>query len=271
MKRFSLILVGGVFSGLTFTPVVNAQDHNHTDKDEKPWSMADDFFDPEAMAQTRAHVLHHNGGQSFGMWMVDRLEIQSGEAEDLSVWDVSYSYGGDVNKVYFTTEGEYAYEHDELEEVEVQVLWSRAVSRFFDVQTGMRYDFEPDGLAHAVVGFQGLAPYWFEVDGAVYLSGKGDLTADFEAEYELLLTQRLILQPRVEIGFSAQEVPEQAIGAGLTNIETGLRLRYELKREVAPYIGVEHKVLFGESANITEARGEDTASTFFVFGVRSWF
>ncbi len=271
MKRFSLFLTTSVLSCLAFTPLANAQEHSHPANDEKPWSMADEYFDPEEMAHTRAHVLHHNGGQSFGMLMVDRLEVQSGEDEDVGVWDASYRYGGDIDKLYITTEGEYSLEHDEFEEVEVQALWSHAVSRFFDVQTGVRYDFEPDGLAHAVFGFQGLAPYWFEVDGAAYLSEKGDVTADFEAEYELLLTQRLILQPRLEIGISAQDIPELEVASGITDIEAGLRLRYEFKREIAPYIGIEHKALIGETANLAEAHGEEANSTFFVLGVRGWF
>ena len=178
---------------------------------------------------------------------------------------------GNINKVWLKTEGEYSFEENDLEEAEVQLLWSRAISRYFDLQTGVRYDFEPDGLAHAVLGVQGLAPYWFEIDGAAFLSEEGDLTASFEAEYELLLTNRLILQPRLEAGFSAQDIPERALGSGLTKLQAGLRLRYEVVREFAPYIGAEHSASFGRTADLIEAAGGGADETRFVIGIRTWY
>jgi len=118
---------------------------------------------------------------------------------------------------------------------------------------------------------QGLAPYWFEVDAAAFLSNEGELTAAIEAEYDLLLTQRLILQPRAEVGFSAQDMPDLETGAGLTGIEAGLRLRYEIVRQFAPYIGVEWTRSLGGTADYARAAGEDVDSTALVFGLRVWF
>ena len=109
------------------------------------------------------------------------------------------------------------------------------------------------------------------MDGAAFLSGSGDLTASFEAEYELLLTNRLILQPRLEANFSAQDIPEKALGSGLTDLQAGLRLRYEIRREVAPYIGVEYQSAFGKTADRIEADGGKADDTRFVIGVRTWF
>lgn len=266
-------LILSLTTALAVPAVAMAQDHNHTapETDEKPWSQADAYFDPAEMAAAREHVLAHNGDQSFGMVMFDRAEIQLSTDEEVGVWDADAWYGGDTNKLYLKTEGEYSFEDDEFEDAEVQLLWSRAVSRYFDLQAGMRYDFEPEGVAHAALGFQGLAPYWFEVEGTAFLSEEGDLTAEFEAEHELLLTQRLILQPRAALGFSAQDMPERDTGSGLTSFEAGLRLRYEFVREFAPYVGVEYHTAPGKAGDIIEAAGGDREQTVWVVGLRAWY
>lgn len=248
-----------------------AHDHHGSSSSEKPWSQADAYFDPAEMDAARAHVRAHSGGTPFAMVKFDRLEAQSSDGETVGLWDADAWYGGDINKVWLKSEGEYSFEDNDFEEAEVQLLWSRAISRYFDLQTGVRYDFEPKGQAHAVLGIQGLAPYWFEVDGAAFLSDSGDLTASFEAEYELLLTNRLILQPRLEANFSAQDIPERELGSGLTDLQTGLRLRYEILREFAPYIGVEYQSAFGGTADLIEADGGEADDTRFVIGIRTWF
>ena len=248
-----------------------AHDHQASSSAEKPWSQADAYFDPAEMDAAHAHVQAHSGDTPFAMVRFDRLEAQSSDGETTGVWDADAWYGGDINKVWLKTEGEYSFEDNDLEEAEVQLLWSRAISRYFDLQTGIRYDFEPKSQAHAVLGIQGLAPYWFEVDGAAFLSDSGDLTASFEAEYELLLTNRLILQPRLEANFSAQDVPVRDLGSGLTDLQAGLRLRYEIRREFAPYIGVEYQSAFGRTADRIEAAGADAEDTRLLVGIRTWF
>ncbi len=266
-----LILTGGVLASIFAAGPSLAQEHDHGTISDKLWSQADAYYDPAEMDAARASVLHHSGRQKTAMVMLDRAEVQFAESEEIGLWDGSVWYGGDINKLYLKSEGEYSFEADEFEEADVELLWSRAVSPYFDIQTGIKYDIEPDGLAHAALGFQGLAPYWFELDGTAYLSEAGDLTADFEAEYDFLLTQRLILQPRAELKFSAQDVPERGLGSGLTNAQAGLRLRYEFVREIAPYVGVEYHGAFGETRDRLEAAGGDANQTVWVIGLRSWF
>ena len=262
-----------VLAALTFAAPALAQGHDHAGPPatDKPWSQADAYFDPAEMDMARQHMQAHDGNTPIGMFMLNRAEIQSADGEDTGLWDADAWYGGDIDRVWLKTEGEYSFENGTLEDAEVQLLWSHAISRYFDLQTGVRYDFEPEGLAHAVLGFQGLAPYRFEVDGAAYLSTEGDLTADFEAEYELRLTQRLILQPRIAASFSAQDIPDRDLGSGLTDLQAGLRLRYEIRREFAPYVGVEHSRAFGGTANRIEATGGEADETRFVIGLRAWY
>ncbi len=236
-----------------------------------PWSMADAYFDADEMAAARHHVLDHHGATRQLYVMTDRLEVQSADEGDTLVWDGNAWYGGDVNKLWLKSEGDYSLETDDLEEAEVQALWSRAISPYFDLQGGLRYELEPKGRTHAVLGVQGLAPYWFEVDAAAFLSSQGDVTARMEAEYELRLTQRIFLQPRVEAELSAQDIPELETGSGLTSLSAGLRLRYEIIREFAPYVGVEWQGSFGGTADYLEAAGEDTDRAVFVAGIRAWF
>ena len=159
----------------------------------------------------------------------------------------------------------------DTDDAEIQALYSRAIAPFWDVQAGLRYDIEPDGVAHGVVALNGLAPYWFEVDASAFLSERGDLTARVEAEYELLLTQRLILQPRIEANLSAQDIPERETGSGLNSIDAGLRLRYEIKREFAPYIGVEWQSAFGDTRDLINAAGGDGDEVVFLVGLRTWY
>ena len=236
-----------------------------------PWSMADEYFNAGEMAEARHHVQAHHGAARQVSVMADRLELQSSDAGDVLVWDGNAWYGGDINKLWIKSEGDYSLETDDIEDAEVQALWSRAISPYFDLQGGVRYDLEPKGRTHAVLGVQGLAPYWFEVDAATFLSSEGDLTARIEAEYEFRLTQRLILQPRMEAELSAQDIPELETGSGLTSLDAGLRLRYEIVREFAPYVGVAWQGSFGGTADYLEAAGEESDRTVFVAGVRAWF
>ena len=203
--------------------------------------------------------------------MADRLEIQFADGEETGVWDVQGWYGGDRDKLFIKSEGEYAFAEDDIEDGEIQLLWSRAISAFWDVQAGARYDFEPQGRTHLVVGVQGLAPYKFEIDTAVFLSTEGDLTARAEAEYEALLTQRLVLQPRVEIELSAQDIPAFETGAGVSGLNAGARLRYEITPAFAPYVGVEWQTALGDTRNIIRSDGGDPDRVVAVAGIRTWF
>jgi len=223
------------------------------------------------MAEARALEIATLGGAKTSFIIADRLESQITSGENAFVWDAQGWYGTDENKLWIKTEGEYSFGSDEIEDAEIQALWSKPISAFWDVQAGVRYDLAPKGRTHAVIGIQGLAPYWFEVDAALFLSNKGDLTSSIEAEYELLLSQRLVLQPRGEIGFSAQDIPELGTGAGFTNLDLGLRLRYEIKREFSPYVGVEWQRNLGETAQFTKDNGGDPDKVVILFGVRAWY
>ncbi|EAQ28034.1 copper resistance protein B precursor [Erythrobacter sp. NAP1] len=237
-----------------------------------PRHAADAIWGTDAMASSRRNLARENGGMRTGSVLIERLEarIAADGGEDGYVWDAQAFYGGDINRFVLKTEGEGEF-GGELEDAEIQALYSRAIGPFFDLQAGVRFDPEPDTRGHLVVGIQGLAPYMFHVDGALFLSDRGDLTARLEGEYDQRITQRLIIQPRLEVELAAQDNPERGIGAGLTKVEPGLRLRYEIEREFAPYIGVEYEAKLGETADIARAAGDDPDGFKVLIGVRAWF
>lgn len=237
---------------------------------EGPTFAADAFVGAEKMAASRASVVREVSGMPVFWFQGDRVEYRAREGKDGYLWDVQGYYGSDIDKFWFKSEGEGNF-GEKPEGAEVQGLWSHAIGPWWDIQTGVRQDFTGPERTHAVVGVQGLAPYLFEVDAAAFLSTKGDLTARVEAELDQRITQRLILQPRVELNLSAQEIPELGVGAGLDKAEAGLRLRYEFAREFAPYIGVEQEWKVGRSADYARAAGEDPSVTNYVVGVRFWF
>ncbi len=224
------------------------------------------------MNEMREHLQKHHGGQTFWYAEGERLEYRSNEGEPLFLWDAQGWFGGDINRLWLKTEGEYDFRADAFESAEVQAVWSRAVTDYFDLQAGVRHDFAPgDSRTFAVVGVQGLLPYLFEVDAALFVSDDGDVEARIETEYELLITQRLILQPRAELNFAAQDIAAYDVGAGLSNVEMGARLRYEVSRQFAPYVGISWERAVGDAADFARADGEDAGSVSFVAGVRTWF
>jgi len=230
---------------------------------------ADGVFDPAAMARARAQLQMEHGGSVLSKVMISLGELQIRDGENGYCWEGEAWVGGDINRFVVKTEGEGA---GKLESAEVQALYSRAVSPYFDLQAGVRQDFQSGPKrTYATVGFEGVAPYWFETSGALFLSSKGELFGRLEGTYDLRLTQRWILQPRVEANLSGQDIPELALGSGVANIELGLRLRYEIKREFAPYIGVSFDRKFGGTADYARALGKDDQATSFVIGLRAWF
>lgn len=239
---------------------------------EGPRHAADAIWGREAMEPSREQLARENGGMSTGMILIERLEarIATDGGEDGYLWDAQGWYGGDINRFVLKSEGEGEI-GGALEDAEIQALYSRAIGAFFDLQAGVRFDPEPDNLTHLVVGVQGLAPYMFHVDGALFLSDRGDLTARVEAEYDQKITQALILQPRIEAEFSAQDIAERGIGSGITKIEPGLRLRYEIVPEFAPYVGIEYEAKLGETAEIARANGENPDGLKAIIGLRTWF
>lgn len=186
-----------------------------------------------------------------------------------ATWEGFGWYGGDSEKIWVKTEGEWG--DGELEEAEVQVLYSRNVSRFWDLQAGVRHDFRSDPTNYLTVAMSGLAPYFFEVGASAFISDDGDVSFRGEAEYDLLLTQQLILSPYGELSIFGSDVPEQDVGAGLSSLDAGMKLRYEIRREFAPYIDFNYVGLFGETKSIAEANNKDANDFTVRVGLRLWF
>lgn len=232
---------------------------------------AERFYSREAMDAARAQLaLEHGGGRAWKV-MLSTAELRPQDGDDAYAWEGEFWYGGDINRLVVKSQGEGEIGGD-LHGAEAQLLYSRAIGPYFDMQAGVRHDFEPGpSRSYATVGFEGLAPYWFEVEGAAFLSEKGDLSARLEAAYDLRLTQKLILEPRAEIDLAAQDVRELGVGSGLSSAEFGLRLRYEFRREFGPYVGVSHERKFGRTADFARAAGDDVEATSLVVGVRAWF
>lgn len=231
-------------------------------------NLADAVFGAAPMQRARSILAEEHGGGRASKLQADLLEW-SPKGDGYS-WEVEGWVGGDINRFAFKTEGEGA-SGKGVEAAEVQLLYSRAVARYTDVQVGLRYDFEPRSRAYLTVGAAAMFPYWFEAEAALFLSDKGDLFARVEGSYDWRLTQRLILQPRAELEFAAQDTPEAETGSGLSTAELGLRLRYEIRREFAPYVGVAYERSFGDTADFVRAHGEKAESTRFVVGLRAWF
>ena len=240
----------------------------------QPLGIASDQPDKVANQENWPSPIHDN--QVFWLVLVDELEYRFNDGTDALNWDVLAWVGGDYQRLWVKTEGDVGVAGDGSGEAELQVLYGRLVSSFWDVQAGLRYDrtFGPGrdvGRAFAVVGMQGLTPYLFEVDAALFISEDGDVSARFEAEYQFLLTQRLILQPELEINVAAQQVEDFGVGSGLNDIELSLRLRYEVSRQFAPYVGVSWTRKFGQTADFAREEGESTDNFAVVGGVRLLF
>lgn len=237
-----------------------------------PAHAADTIFGTEVMAPLREQVRREVGEMITTSIFLDRLEAGIGDDDTAWLWDASGWIGGDVNRFYWKSEGEGDSDAG-LESVEVQALYSRAIRPYWDLQVGVRQDFVDDGddTTHLAVGIQGLAPGFWEVDAAAFLSTEGDLTARVEAEWDVRLTQRLILQPRAEVDLSASEDAARGLASGFTGVEAGLRLRYEIRREFAPYVGVEWHSALGGTADLARASGHPVEETRFLIGLRAWY
>jgi len=230
--------------------------------------LADRLYGPGPMQRARALLAEEHGGAFASKMQADLLEWTP-DGDDYR-WEIEGWYGGDRNRLAFKTEGK-GRSGEGVEQAEVQFLYSRAVSRYTDVQAGVRFDVEPRSRAYAVLAVDALFPYWFEAEGSLFLSEEGDLLARAEGSYDVRLSQRLVLQPRAEVNFAAQDIAASGIGSGLSTSELGLRLRYEFRREFAPYIGVNYERSHGATADFARSAGEPVSSTRVVVGLRAWF
>lgn len=207
---------------------------------------------------------------NFGALLVDRLERVTTRDGNATAYDTQAWFGRNYDRLLLKAEGDAA--RGKLQESRTEVLWGHAVATFWNTHLGVRYDsgVAPD-RGWLAFGIQGLAPYWFEVDATAYVGNDGRTAISLEVEYELLLTQKLILQPRIELNAYRKRDPARDIGSGLSDATAGLRLRYEITRQFAPYVGVERAGKFGESADFARAAGEKRSETRWVAGVRFWF
>ena len=186
-------------------------------------------------------------------------------------WDGQGWAGTDIDKLWIKSEGTLQ-GNGTLDDGQQQFLYSRAITTYFDLQGGLRSDLDSRPTRNwGAFGVQGLAPYFFDLELTGYVSSEGHLAAKLEASYDLLLTQRLILQPQVELNVYSKEDPARLVGAGFSDIDTGLRLRYEFNRKFAPYIGVVYEGKFGQTASLAKHARESTGDFRFAFGVRVWF
>lgn len=205
--------------------------------------------------------------------LADQLEHSFAEGRDALRLNALSWVGGDYNKLWMNVEGEMPYGQTPRD-VDIQALYGRLISPFWDLQAGIRYlrpFSEGPGRATAGVALQGLAPYWFESQVGVYVSPKGEVLGLIELEYDMLLTQRLIAQPRFHTNLSAQQITELGIGRWISDVELGLRLRYEIMREFAPYLGVSWRTAVMDTADVLRALNREVAELNLLAGIRLWY
>lgn len=202
--------------------------------------------------------------------MINQFEIRDTTGSNLRAWDATVWFGRDLQKVWVKSEGERI--DSDTESQELRLLYGQAIAPFWDVMIGMRTDLDPSPERNWLeFGIQGLTPYFFEINASLFLGGGGRSGIRFDSEYEFLITQKWILSPEIEINFHAHNDEETGVGSGLSNIEAGLRLRYEIRREFAPYIGINWEKSYGKTANFSRASSEDVSDTKVVIGIRMWF
>ncbi len=207
---------------------------------------------------------------NFGLLLVDQLESVRTDKNTSIAYDMQAWFGRNYDRAVLKAEGDI--DGGKLQEARTELLWGHAVAAFWDVQLGVRHDSGVDpSRTWVAFGVQGLAPYWFETEATAYFGEDGRSALRFDAEYELLLTQRLILQPRIEANFYGKRDAARELGSGLSDVTMGLRLRYEIRREFAPYVGIERARKFGGTKDLVRAAGKDTDESRVVAGVRFWF
>lgn len=206
----------------------------------------------------------------FGTVILDQAEWRKANDESELVWNAAASFGGDINKLVLKTEGERAENH--TEDASADLLWDHVISRWWNLQSGARQDFgRGPSRTWAALGVEGLSPFWAEVDATLYVGEQSRTAARIKAERDLLITQRWVLQPELEANLYGKSDPERQIGSGLSDIDVGLRLRYEIQREIAPYVGISWRKAFGETADLVRFDGGDESNLQLIAGIRMWF
>lgn len=214
------------------------------------------------------HAMHDKQLNTF--FLLDQLEYQDADEGSALSWDASGWIGGDIDRLWFRSEGERT--NGVTEEAEIQALWGHSIGPWWDLVAGVRQDFKPGSpQTWAAFGIQGMALYAFEAEATAFIGENGQSAVRLEGDYDILLTNRLILQPTAELNLYGKNDPGRGIGSGLANTEVGLRLRYEIRREFAPYIGVTWNRAYGNTADLARDEGEDDNEARLVAGIRMWF
>jgi copper resistance protein B len=204
--------------------------------------------------------------------LFDELEGRTNGPDNEFRWDGEGWIGTDMNKLWFKSEG--FVEHGRMTDGDQEALYDRPIPhlKYFDLQAGVRYDLDSDpGRTWGAIGIEGLAPHFFEFAPTFYFSNRDFFAGRIEGSYDILITNRLIAQPQFELNFFSKSNPSRGIGSGVSDLDSGLRLRYEISRKFAPYIGVAYDWKFGETADFTRAEGGTVNDVRFIFGVRLWY
>ncbi|AXJ05990.1 copper resistance protein CopB [Pseudomonas fluorescens] len=285
MTRFAAFSL----SLLSMAPAFAASDMQGTDHSKMGdmQSMGDGMMQPAAPTESRTpipaltdadraavftshagHQVHDSAINTY--FLADKLEWQDADDPSTLAWDLSGWIGGDFDRLWLRSEGERS--NGKTEDAEIQALWGHAISPWWDVVSGVRQDFKPGApQTWAAFGLQGMALYNFEAEATAFIGENGQSAVRLEGDYDILLTNRLILQPTAELNVYGKNDPQRGIGSGLANTEAGLRLRYEIRREFAPYIGVTWNRTYGHTADYAREEGEDRSEARLVLGVRLWF
>jgi copper resistance protein B len=264
------IAVDATAADATAATVTQSGDHTNA----QPVSHEASGHSQEMSYRQMSDIMQMDDTSRFTKVMLDQLEWRTGGAnEGRAAWDAQGYYGGDYDKLWIKTEGKYVSQgRAGVHDADVEVLWDRVISTWWNVQAGGRQDFgSGQSRTWAAIGIQGLAPQWFQTEASVYASEEGRTAARLKTQYELLLTQRLVLQPFAEANFYGRSDPAHEIGSGLSDLEISVRLRYELRRQFAPYVGVVWLRRFGATADLVRAAGGEASDLELTAGLRVWF
>lgn len=213
---------------------------------------------------------HENDDPLLSKVMIDQLEWRNTDDEDPYALDAQAWIGKDLHKLWLKLDVEHR--EGATEEAEIQALYSRAITPFWDLQIGWRRDIKPTPTRDwGVIGIQGLAPYFLDINAALFVQDSGDTAARLSAEHDIMLTQQWVVSPEVSLSAYGQTDQETMTGSGISDAQMGLRLRYEIRREFAPYIGIIWQKKFGTTADFAQSAQEPVSDTQWVAGIRAWF
>ena len=250
----------GAMPGMTMGPMQGGS--------PPPNARSPDYSDGVGYGSMKGMDMADNA--SLGMLLIDQLEAFHGRGANGQSWEAEGWYGNDENKLWVRTEGERS--RGKLEDGDLEAFWNHNIATYWSTQLGARQDLgEGPKRSWAAFGVQGLAPYWFEVEATGYVGASGRTAARLRADYEMLFTQRLILQPEAEINLYGKNDPQRRIGSGVSDVQFGLRLRYEIRRQFAPYIGVNWVRRIGTTADYARQDHQPILDRQIVAGVRIWF